>query len=303
MAEARSSWRAQGKRLSLMGVAVSVLVCIATTAAAAVASGPARAHATAKWSLPIPGAFRLQASNGYTLQVLGLRSYKGRPSSILLIVSRTGQEVTYFAPATITETSIQANLGTLGEISVTFQRSGRPATTRCGKDTISFDSGRYEGKIEFHGEEGYTDAEAMSAPGSIDVYLEGLCDGFASEGGGPRGGAQLHIRNPALGPELTVVKSHTGAAAFFGVILNEFTNGIGIERFMSLRMRSGCFTYDRRLRTATLRPPAPFFGTGKFDRRKKAGKRWSGNLMVDMPGRAGVPLTGSALRATLTPSE
>ncbi|MGV1048553.1 MAG: hypothetical protein ACOYD4_08550 [Solirubrobacterales bacterium] len=288
-----------------MGVALAVLICSATPAAApAVASGPTRAHASATGTLPIPGGFRLQASNGYTLQVLSVPPHKGHPGSVLLVVSGTHRGVTYTAPATITESSIQANLGTLGEISVGFQRSGRPATAQCGKETISFDSGHFEGRIEFHGEEGYTDAEATSVPGNIDFYLKGLCGGFFSGGGGgPRRGAQLYIRNPALGPELTVVKSHPGAAAWISVSVTEFTSGIGIHRFTSLRMPTGRFTYDRRLRAATLHPPAPFAGTARFDRDEKAGKRWSGDLTVDMPGRAGVPLTGSALRATLVPSE
>lgn len=68
-------------------------------------------------------------------------------------------------------------------------------------------------------------------------------------------------------------------------------------------MPGGDFTYDRRLRTATVHPPAPFAGSARFDLGKKAGQRWGGDLTVDLPGRAGVPLTGPALRATLVPSE
>jgi len=225
---------------------------------------------------------------------------------VFIAVAGKNQEVIYKAPATITETSIQANLGALGEISVTFQRSGTAATAECGHEKIRFDSGLYEGKIEFHGEEGYTDIVATSAPGSIDYVLAEICgDFFGGSNGGSRHalGAELYIRNPALGPEMSVHKSRPGAAARIFVDVSEYNDGIAIERFAAFLMPAGDFVFDRRLRTATVRPPAPFAGSASFDRRKKAGQRWSGDLTVDMPGRTGVPLTGSALRATLVPSE
>jgi hypothetical protein len=276
-------------------------MAVSATATAAASTLP-WARASAKGELPIPGAFRLQASNGYTLTVLGLAPPGGASSRMMLIMSGTNRAVTYIAPATVTETSIEANLGALGEISVTFRRSGKPATARCGERQVSFDSGLYEGKIAFHGEEGYADAEATSVPGNLDFYLQELCGEFVSGGGGPRRGAQLNIRNPGLGPELFVANRKPGAA-FIEANVSEYVSGIRIDRYTRLVMPEGCFLYDNKLRTASLRPPAPFAGSARFDRGKKAAQRWSGDLTVDMPGHSGVPLTGGALRATLTPSE
>jgi hypothetical protein len=225
---------------------------------------------------------------------------------VFIAVAGKSQEVIYKAPATVTETSIQANLGALGEISVTFQRSGTAAVAHCGGDEFDFDSGLYEGKIEFHGEEGYTDAVATSVPGNIDYLLSEVCgEFFGGSNGGNRHarGAELYVRNPALGAEMSVSKSRPSATTRIFVDVSEYNDGIAIERLMVLLVPSGGFIFDRRLRTAIVRPPAPFAGEASFDRSKKAGQRWSGDLTVDMPGRAGVPLTGSALRATLVPSE
>ncbi len=225
---------------------------------------------------------------------------------MFIAVAGKNQGVTYKAPATVTETSIQANLGALGEISVTFQRSGAAATARCGGHEFNFDSGLYEGKIEFHGEQGYTDVVATSVPGSIDYWLAEVCGGFfgGSNGSNPHArGAELYVRNPALGPEMSASKSRPGATARIFVGVSEYISGIAIERDLALRMPAGDFTFDRRLRTSTVRPPAPFAGSASFDRGKKAGQRWTGDLTVDMPGRADVPLTGSTLRATLVPAE
>ncbi|HET7445019.1 MAG TPA: hypothetical protein VFJ57_10210 [Solirubrobacterales bacterium] len=255
--------------------------------------------------LPVPGAFRLPASNGYTLYVAGVPPHAKRPGKVLIFVYAKGKRVTYSAPATVTEASIQSDLGELGEISVTFQRSNRAAIFSCGKRKISFDSGEYEGRIEFHGEEGYTSVEATTAPGNFDFWGAGFCEGSWESGGSPEHarGAELFVRNPGLGPELSVRKSRPGAAVLILAWDSEFTNGILIEREIGLWMPGSDFTFDRRLRTATVRPPAPFAGSAQFDLTKKAGQRWSGDLMVDLPGRMGVPLTGPLLRATLVPSE
>jgi hypothetical protein len=225
---------------------------------------------------------------------------------VLIIATGKNGGVTYTAPATVSETSIQASLGALGEISVTFQRSGVAAiATGCSGARVRFDSGSYEGKIEFHGEEGYTEVSATSVPGNIDFWLGSVC-GVSSGGsyGNSRArGAELFVRNPALGPELSVSERRPGAPAQISVGVSEYNGGIAIRRFTRLRMPAGHFNFDRRLRKATLQPPAPFAGSASFDRGKKAGQRWSGDLTVDMPGRADVPLTGGALRADLVPYE
>jgi hypothetical protein len=304
VADGRGTRRRRGGLcLSLAGL-FAALICVAAGSAVA-SSGPVR-WAAAKGLLPVPGSFQLAASNGYNFIVAASPASKGRAGLVSIVVAGKNQGVTYNAPATVTETSIQADLGALGAISVTFQRSDMATTARCGREKIRFDSGSYEGKIEFHGEEGYTDVVATSAPGNIDYWLAGGCGaGFTSGSyGNPRArGAELYVRNPGLGPQMSVSKSRPDAAARISVGVSEYTNGIAIERFTGLRMSAGSFIFDRRLRTATVRPPAPFTGAASFDRGKKAGQRWSGDLTVDMPGRAGVPLTGSALRATLVPSE
>lgn len=266
---------------------------------------PVQPLAASKGVLPAPGAFRLSASNGYTFSVVAVPARAGHRASLFIFVDAKGRGAVYVAPATVTETSMQANLGALGEISLSFQRSNQPASFACGKRTIRFDSGQYEGKIDFHGEEGYTSVEATTAPGNLD-YLSELCSGSFIESSSPghRRGAELFVRNPALGPQLSVRKRRPGAAAEIVAWMTEYSNGILIERFANLRMPGRDFRYDRRrLRTATVRPPAPFAGSAHFDLGKKAGQRWSGNLTVDLPGRTAVPLTGPTLRATLIPSE
>lgn len=299
-------------RGSVARLSASVAVCLAFVCAVALGAAPDPASSStqsrvAPKALLIPGAFRLSASNGYTLDVIAIPQRAGRTASLLIYASTKGKFVRYVAPATVTEMSMQSDLGELGEISVSFHRSNQATSVPCGKETIRFDSGQYEGKIDFHGEEGYTSVEATSVPGDIGYFLSGFCgESFIeSSGGGPgehAPGAALYLRNPGLGPELSVRKRRPGAAALITASMTEYSNGISIQRFASRWVPGTSFRYDRRLRTSTVRPPAPFAGSARFDLSKKAGQRWSGDLTVDMPGRAGVALTGLALRATLSPS-
>lgn len=294
--------RGQYKIRAVLASGFALLVIAGVAAAPSLAS-----TASPTQPPPAPGAFRLEASNGYSMLVLAIPTFHGHPATAEIFVSGKHQGVSYSAPATVTETSIQANLGDLGEISLAFHPSGQLRTARpsCGGKSVSFDPGVYEGTIDFHGEEGYTEVEATSVPGDPEFWLNILCPAF--EGGGSSGGslpgAELHVRNPQLGPEFSVTKNRPSAPAHFEVVVSEHVNGISIKRYVLMPLPPRTFRYDRRLRTATLHPPAPFAGTGRFVRSRKAGKRWSGDLTVDMPGRADVPLTGSALRATLVPAE
>jgi hypothetical protein len=302
--------RIAGSRRRLFRLAfLPLVVVLALVSVAAVAVPPATTQASPPSGpapvapLPIPRDFRVQATNGYTLEMVGEPPRKGTSGSLLLIASAEGRQVTYKAPATVTETSIQADLGALGEISVNFQRSDRATSAPCDKTKVRFDSGSWVGTITFHGEDGYTSAEATSAPGDVDWSLGGFCGpGFNSGSSGPRRGAELFVRNPGLGPQLTVYSHRPGAAALIYVHVSEYIDGISIERMTSAWIPGRDFAYDQRLRTATVAPPAPFSGAARFDLARTAGRRWSGDLTVEMPGRADVPLTGASLRATLSPS-
>lgn len=258
-----------------------------------------------KAPLPVPNGFQVQATNGYTLDIIGEPPGKGAGGRMTVIAFAKGREVTYQAPATVTETSMRADLGPVGEIAVNFERSGKATSVPCGKRAVRFASGSWVGTIDFHGEEGYADAEATSAPGNIEYLLGSFCGSFTeSSSGGPRKGAELFIRNPGLGPQLSVYKHHPGGAALISADLREYVEGISIDRVLRLVMPGRDFSYASNLRTADVTPPGPFFaGSARFALGKKAGQRWQGDLTVDMPGRSGVPLTGPLLRATLSPSE
>lgn len=255
----------------------------------------------------VPSAFLLQGSNGYSIAVFAFQAREGHSATVEITARKGHMSVTYSAPAAVTETSIAADLGALGQISVNFQPNGQLITRpfKCARQKIVEVAGSYEGVISFHGEEAYTDVQATSVPADLRLELGAAC-GFVTSGGGGSPNplsAELYVRNPGLGPSFSVVKARPKSPARFFVEDSEYEAGISITRYASLAMPASSFRYRANLQTATVHPPAPFSGTARFDRRKKANRRWAGDLAVDLPGLAKAPLTGPLLRAGLVHSE
>jgi hypothetical protein len=304
--------KGRGRRLVGLTVLSALAVFFSTASAQASALLPVQRlispssvlEANPLAPLPAPGAFRLKGSNGYSLLVFGVPTHKDQPANVAIFVLGKLGGAFYDVPATVTETSMQANFGTLGEIAVTFQPSGQAKRVRpsCGGKPFAFDSGSYEGTIRFDGEEGFTSAEATSAKGDLGFLLDVLCPGILGGSGGPAGpGAEL---NAYAGPSrqsahVKVVKNRPSARAHYEAEVFEVREGVSISRFANAVEPAGTFVFDSEVRTATLRPSAPFSGVGRFRRAASRANRWSGNLTVDLPGRSGVELTGSGDRAKL----
>jgi hypothetical protein len=274
------------------------LSCAATVATGfAMASAPVPRVAT-QGLFPPALSFQLPASNGYRLSVVGKPPLEGHPASVVINVSAKNKLVVYSAPGAVTETSIKADLGDLGEISVNFQRSVQGMPFSCESREMRRDSGSYVGTIDFRGEEGFTRVDAATAPGSVE-YSRGAGCGLNQElVGHSVGEVMLRVHKEGLGPQMSVRSSRPDAPARVWAFARERNHRISIERSTSMRIAGRDFTYDRFLRTATLHPPAPFAGSGRFDRSKE-GRRWSGDLSVDLPGRSDVSLTSRSLRASL----
>jgi hypothetical protein len=245
----------------------------------------------------IPPGFTLKSSNGFTIKLVALRGVLGSSAAFaIVVVSDHKSAVSYSTPATATEDSIEVDLGDLGHIAVSFHATGGTTAARstCDKrHTFYVENGFYEGTIDFHGEEGYTEVEASQAEGDAHMLLDLVCAAESESGSGPGlPGAELRVRGPRKGslPSLTVVENDPRAPVQLEANASEQRGEIAIER--TIRMKAP--------RTAVLGPAAPFAGEARFRRIGRHRNRWSGNLTVDLPGRSGVRLTGGKLHASLS---
>ncbi|HET7484341.1 MAG TPA: hypothetical protein VFJ64_03100 [Solirubrobacterales bacterium] len=170
-----------------------------------------------------------------------------------------------------------------------------------------FESGTYEGNIEFHGEGGYSDVTATSVDGLVGPITNFFCvGGGPGETWGPRTyGARLRVRTTKQRNSsfLEVSKNHRRARVPFYAVMTERLGVISVRRTVEGSAGAGAFTFDPRLQTAALVLPAPFAGRAEYNRAATRGGQWAGNLSVDFPGRPNVRLTGSGARTELVHRE
>ncbi len=252
--------------------------------------------------------FRLEASNGYSILGFAASERADGRGDVGLIVSDKRSSVLYVAPAVVTPTRLDADLGALGQISLSISSSGvkRTLKSRCGGDPITHEPNVYRGTFEFHGEEGYSEASATELPEFSRFVADFGCGGTGSgETGGPGvPGARLRLYGGKGHNRfsLQVNKNRPSARTRLEVEVHEKRGRIEISRGTTLWSGAGAFRYDPLLRTATLAPSAPFSGSATFHRTAVGADRLSGNLTVDLPGRSGVPLAAPRTRATLVPA-
>jgi len=261
------------------------------------------APSTAAGAAPItPNGFRLEASNGYRLSAL---SYDGDPKgdsdALLLFLGGKDSSVLYAARkgVEVTETTVSADLGSIGAVDVHFVPSGPPKEeVICGSDPIGFQPGFYEGRVDIEGEEGFTEVHATRAPGDLRFALRLVfCSGDFSEGvygGSP--GARLSVSRAWSKSSLHFVarKNSPTRPARFSASIDERDGDLAISRGVESTAGPGAFEFDVPEQRAVLDPPPPFEGTARF--RGSAGRgpgRLRGSLSVDFPGHSNVSLVGS----------
>jgi len=131
--------------------------------------------ASAKEARSFSAEFSLRASNGYLISVSG-----GRHQVTITVAegdlrSNHVVETTYSASGTASPKGVEANFGTLGEISLRFVPSGRAITKRRPKlpkgskapRTVVRREGAFVGVMRFEGEANYTVVEATEVHGSV----------------------------------------------------------------------------------------------------------------------------------------
>jgi hypothetical protein len=283
------------------------------TLAIAAVLAPVQAGATDS-DLKHTYAFKVAADNGYSIFVIAASERADGKGKAVLFVGRGDGGAVYDAPATVTATRIEADLGGLGAIALDVVPSGRQVKlrSRCAderphrRSPVTYEPPLYRGNFEFHGEEGFTAAAAAPPRDYSQFFLEVLCGAVSSGefGGAGVPGARLRLRSHRGSSRLDLQanKNHPGAGTRFAVEVHERRGGVGITRSRTLWVGAAAFDYDPLLRLATLAPPAPFSGRAIFRRDAATANRWSGNLTVDLPGRSKVPLTGARVQATLVRS-
>ena len=211
-------------------------------------------------------------------------------------------EVSYFAPAVLGPNSLEADLRALGRLDVHFVPSGQPRAERaaCGKPAL-VEGGRYEGTIDFEGEEGYSRVHATSARGEAKGFLSLICPSTGSEGtDGHSPGARLIARQRGASDfGFSAMTNSPSRPVRFGASIRERRGDLKIDRWVAATAAPRTFGFDVPSGKARVRPPPAIRGNRDLSPAPGGRSKWRGDLSVDFPGRSDVRLTGPATRASL----
>ena len=268
--------------------------------------------ATADEPLPkgFEGTFQLMGTNGYRLW--GIIGSTGTEGTLALLVTKHSTSAAYMARGEVTREHVRFDLGELGEIDVAVQPTGRPESIKseCGKPT-TIEGEEYVGTIAFHGEEGFTDVEAIRAPLRLKPIFDLVCgaaavSGTASGRGLP--GVELKVGGKA-GARLRLDQNHPGARVDYEAKLSEQEGDVRVHRAVAGSLGAGALTYAPSLESASFSAGAPFTGRAAYSGRTPTHEArpgrgtWRGSLQVDFPGHAAVPLAGPGFSASIVPAK
>jgi hypothetical protein len=259
----------------------------------------------------LEGSFLLKGTHGFEVKALIASYGKGDAGQIVLFVGKKNQQAIYIAKGRVTKESVDFDLGALGEVKAAVLPSGKKETltSECGEgEEQTIEGEEYVGTIAFRGEEGFTEAEATRSPLLLASALTELVCGPLTteghEGGDGLRGAGLAIKRKG-GPSLKLAQNRPDARVFYRAQMKEKEGTVTVERSVGGYLAARALTFAPSLKTAHLSGAAPFSGSAAYigkslPRTSHPGKgSWSGNLTVDFPGHADVPIAGSGFEASI----
>ena len=247
-------------------------------------------------------------------------------------VSKFGQEnVNYFARSqrgrsAFKDGVLALNLGKLGRFQGRFVAKStetRKPAGGCTGDPTTIEKGFYVGSFNFRGELGYSSIHAQREHGTVTRQGARRCT-FPTEHPGREGARSAREEKEAEG-EAHLLAADSKFRVFFQAYREEpaALEGNATTTFEASVSggRAGAFEVSRSaavfdffadagstfqtpnltepLSEATLKPPAPFSGSGTFQLETAKSAGWSGDLAVELPGLGKVPLTGGSIQAGL----
>jgi hypothetical protein len=248
--------------------------------------------------------FDLKGTNGYTIEAGELREGDSPPTAA--INAKRGQlRANYEVPAAIGP-DLQATFGSVGSVSLSFERRKRSASHPRRGCAVIEESGVFRGTFSFAGENGFTEAGATSIPGEVVRFPNGFC-ALGGDRPNPRvpsflRATSLTARTPTRNGfvEFGATTLHADHELNFGALAQERLGAMKISRSADAHTFDGIGVLTpNKLGRIAVDPPPPFVGNASFRDPAGGPPSWTGSLSVSLPGAPTVPLAGPDFVARL----
>ncbi len=327
---------------AFLASAAIVILCLPAGAFARgseswIATGSGTGPARRAGKIRVAQEMNLHGTNGYKLKVtLTDRHRLGVQAIDTDFAHRTIKTVAYGLPVHQRPGSddIKARIGSIGRIDMRFvpertEKAG-PGSTRCPGGELTTEIGHYVGSISFHGDGGYTRAQAHRVGGTVETEAVGKCP--------PRKRAKAIQREEAetVGKleeedqakraeernEIQLdAKARGGKLIFTATRIEAAAGGrkASSANFIAIGQRERGPTREVSLvglivakgssfqvpdlqdptNETTVSPSFPFSGSATFRGESPRSGSWTGDLKVELPGFGTVPLTGAGVQASM----
>jgi hypothetical protein len=205
----------------------------------------------------------------------------------------------YLARGVARPERLQATFGKFGKISMRFResRGGPRSICRFGQLLVKR-RGVFVGNLRFRGEGGYVSVRLHQAKGAI-VTPGKRCRYRPSRRDSLRDFIELFLSPKAAllslsrdGVDLTAFLAlEAKRSSLFAAIDEESRGKLAIVRLCEVS-RPRRIRADETLTAASVSPPAPFHGVGRYRAAPDGTTTWSGDLSVNFPGAPRFPITG-----------
>jgi hypothetical protein len=296
-------------------------------------TGPARRSGKTR----VTQELNLRGTNGYKIKVtLTDRHRLGVQAIYTDFAHRTITTVAYGLSVHQRQGSddIKARIGSLGRIDMRFvpewTKKAKPGSTQCAGRELTTEIGHYVGSISFHGDGGYTRAQAHRVAGTIETEAIGKCPPQKQVKASQREEAEtvdkleeeeqtkraeelneIQVEAKARGGKVvfTATRIEAAAGGQKGSSVNFLAIGQrerGPMREVSLvgliEAKGSSFRVpdlQNPTNEATVSPSSPFSGSATFRGDLPQSGSWTGDLKVELPGFGTVPLTGAGAQASM----
>jgi hypothetical protein len=255
---------------------------------------------------------KLRGTHGYEIEIVS-----SRRGVVTLTASKANSFAQYEVAGRSNEQGLAARFGRLGRVSLHF---ARPRREGFAAETVGL-----KGKIEFHGEQGFTAVAASRVEAFVSRKFKRACSSPSSGGRAPAALSRAATER-GLPFVATVAAAETTPDRAVGLkvrhsqpvgpgdgdvviaILKEHREGMTIRRFASAAHldRDGGLIASAPGAVpiaGTLAPSFPFSGTATYSGTSGATASWSGDLKAWVPGAGYVPLTGPGFSSLLCGGE